>query len=220
MRTLSDRLRSGTMVSGVPATALPVSDWQRGLPALRGELVTLRELRTSDATSLCTLLTATEVARFVSPPPATVEGFERFIDWSGRQRTAGVYACYVVTLRGFDTAIGIIQVRALEPAFATAEWGFAIGSAFWGTGVFEEAAGLVRDFVFGTLGARRLEARAAVANGRGNGALLKIGAVEECRLRQSFRRNGEYSDQVLYAILELDRRPMPTRVALRCKTVH
>ena len=193
-------------MSGVSGGERVGSDWRNGLPLLRGDFVTLRELRASDAAPLCALLTTEEVARFVSPPPTTVEGFERFIAWTLRQRLAGTYACYAVTLRGFDTAIGIIQVRQLEAGFGTAEWGFMIGAAFWGTGVFQESAALVLDFVFDTLGVQRLEARAAVLNGRGNGALLKIGAVQECRLRQSFRRNGEVLDQGLYAILASDRR--------------
>jgi RimJ/RimL family protein N-acetyltransferase len=195
------------------------SDWRNGLPLLRGALVTLRELRASDAPSLCALLTTEEVARFVSPPPTTVEGFERFISWTLRQRIAGTYACYAVTLRGFDTAIGIIQVRQLEAGFGTAEWGFVVGSPLWGTGVFQESAELVLGFVFDTLGVHRLEARAAVLNGRGNGALLKLGAVPECRLRKSFHKNGEFLDQALYSILAADRAQRAVRVA-RTVRVH
>ncbi len=180
------------------------TDWRTGLPVLSGRRVALRELRTSDAASLFTMLTTEEVSRFISPPPSTVEGFERFIAWTLRQRAAGSYVCFAVTLQGFDTAIGIFQVRETEPGFGTAEWGFAIGSPFWGTGVFEEGAQLVLEFAFDTIGVHRLEARAAVVNGRGNGALLKIGAVQEGILRKSFLRNGRYLDQVLYAIVEDD----------------
>ena len=50
----------------------------------------------------------------------------------------------------------------------------------------------------------RLEARCAVKNGRGNGALHKVGAVQEGVLRKAFLKNGEYLDQVLYAIVEDD----------------
>ena len=190
-----------------PAVAPIVSsDWRQGLPALRGTQVVLRELRASDATSLCALLSTDEVSRFISPPPTTVEAFERFIAWTLRQRLAGTYACFAVTLHGFDTAIGIFQVREIEAGFGTAEWGFAIGSAFWGSGVFQDGAELVIDFAFKTLGVNRLEARAVVLNGRGNGALLKVGAVQECILRKSFLCNGQYLDQVLYSILESDRR--------------
>ena len=180
------------------------TDWQSGLPVLGGNRVTLRELRASDAPSLFALLTTEEVARFISPPPTTVEGFEKFIAWTIRQRAAGTYACFAVTLTGYDTAIGIFQMRETEPGFGTAEWGFAIGSPFWGTGVFQEGADLVLEFAFETLGVHRLEARSAVRNGRGNGALRKVGAVQEGLLRKSFLRNGEYLDQVLYGIVEDD----------------
>ncbi len=180
------------------------ANWRDGLPVLCGKQVVMRELRQSDAASLFTLLTAQEVARFISPPPSTIEGFERFIAWTIRQRTVGAYVCFAVTLKGSETAIGIFQVRQLDADFRAAEWGFAIGSAFWGSGVFHEGAELVQEFVFGTLGVHRLEARAAVINGRGNGALLKIGAVQEAVLRQSFQCNGRYVDQLLYTILDED----------------
>ncbi len=180
------------------------SDWRQALPVLSGEQVVLRELRASDAQSLFALLTTQEVARFISPPPSTVEGFERFIGWTIRQRAAGTYACYAVTLKGFDTAIGIFQVRETEPGFGTAEWGFALGSAYWGTGVFQEGAELLIKFALETVGVHRLEARAAVRNGRGNGALRKIGAVQEGLLRKSFLKDGEYLDQALWTILDED----------------
>ena len=189
----------------MPATEAVVgTDWKQGLPTLRAGQVVLRELRASDAASLFALLTTEEVSRFISPPPTTVEGFERFIAWTQRQRAAGTYACFAVTVAGYDTAIGIFQVRETEPNFGTAEWGFAIGSAFWGTGVFQAGAELVLDFAFDTIGVHRLEARAAVKNGRGNGALQKLGATQECVLRKSFKKNGEYLDQVLYGMIDTD----------------
>ena len=193
-------------VSVVSTVEAARSEWQAGLPVLHGEQVVLRELRASDAASLFALLTAEEVARFISPPPTSVEGFERFIAWTLRQRTLGTYVCFAVTLKGFDTAIGIFQVRETERGFGTAEWGFALGCGFWGTGIFHEGADLVLEFAFDTLGVHRLEARAAVLNGRGNGALMKIGAVQECILRKSFLRKGQHLDQALYSILADDRR--------------
>src|SRR5688500_10803492 len=155
------------------------SDWKKGLPVLTSGDVTLRELQLSDAPALLAMLTTEEVARFISPPPTTVDGFERFIVWANAERQAGRYACSAVVPAGMDTAIGIFQVRQLEPGFATAEWGFAIGSPFWGTGLFQVCAEMVLEFSFDTLGVHRLEARAAVRNGRGNGALRKMGATCE-----------------------------------------
>ena len=185
-------------------TTITTSDWKQALPVLTGSMVTLRELRISDATSLLAMLSTEEVARFISPPPTTVEGFERFIAWTQRERAAGNYACFAVVPHGMDTAVGIFQVRQLEPCFSTAEWGFALGSAFWGTGMFMDGARMVIDFAFDVIGTHRLEARAAILNGRGNGALRKIGAMQEGILRKSFLRNGEYLDQALWTILDED----------------
>jgi RimJ/RimL family protein N-acetyltransferase len=203
-------LRQETLAH-VPLTQMTVmplpsvtTDWRRGLPVLSDGVLTLRELRISDAGALLELLASEEVSRFISPPPTTVDGFERFIAWAQRERLAGRYICYAVVPEGMDTAIGIFQVRQLDPTFSTAEWGFAIGRAFWGSGVFAAAARLTIDFAFETVGVSRLEARAAVANGRGNGALAKIGAVKEAILRRSFLRGGKHHDQSLWSIVRED----------------
>lgn len=180
------------------------TDWRQALPVLMGDRVTLRELRMSDAPSLLANLATEEVERFISPPPTTVAGFERFISWTHRMREAGEYVCFGIVPEGHDHAVGIIQVRQLEPGFATAEWGFAIGHGFWGKGLFIEGARMVVDFVFEAVGIHRLEARAAVQNGRGNGALAKLGAVREGTLRKSFLRNGQYLDQALWSIVHDD----------------
>ncbi len=165
-----------------------MTDWRQRLPVLSNGALSLRELRMSDAEALLDLLSTEEVSRFISPPPTSVDGFERFIAWAQRERVAGRYVCFAVVPDGMDTAIGIFQVRQLDPTFSTAEWGFAIGRAFWGTGVFTAAARLTIDFAFDVAGVHRLEARAATVNGRGNGALAKIGAVKEAVLRRSFLR--------------------------------
>lgn len=178
------------------------SDWRERLPVLSAARITLRELRAEDASSLYVMLSTEEVARFISPPPTSIQGFERFIEWAIRERRTGSYACFGIVPEGMSTAVGLFQLRALEPDLA--EWGFIMGPPFWGSGAFVEGATLVVDFAFDVMGVNRLEARASVANGRGNGALIKIGAVQEGILRRSFFRFGEYHDQVLWSIVASD----------------
>jgi RimJ/RimL family protein N-acetyltransferase len=190
------------MPASLHTPVMVTNDWRTELPCLTGSLVSLREMRASDAPALFAALSSEQVSKFISPPPATLDGFGRFINWASRQRQAGQYVCFAVVPHDSDTAIGIFQVRSLEPAFGTAEWGFALASEFWGTGVFTDGAKLVVDFAFEVLGVHRLEARAALKNGRGNGALRKLGAVQEGVLRRSFVRNGEYLDQGLWTILQ------------------
>ena len=214
------RANTNVVFNELPIEGVVSSDWRTGLPVLTGAQVVLRDLRSTDAASLFALLTTEEVSRFISPPPTTVDGFEKFIAWTHRQRRAGSYACFAVTLANDDTAIGIFQLRELEPGFGTAEWGFAIGSPYWGTGVFQEGAEMLVSFAFEQVGVHRLEARAAVRNGRGNGALRKIGAVQEGILRKSFLKNGEYLDQTLWTILDEDWQAKRRWVSEEGTTIH
>lgn len=213
----SASMATATPVPGTTATIVTTTDWRSGLPVLAGAKLILRELKMGDARSLLAMLATEEVARFISPPPTTVEGFERFIAWAHRERLQGNYVCFAVVPQGTDSAVGIFQVRSLESGFGLAEWGFALGREYWGTGLFAEGARLVLDFAIDVIGAHRIEARAAVANGRGNGALRKIGAVQEGVMRRSFLRDGYYHDQLLWSILAEDWRqqrtvPSPARV--------
>ena len=201
-----------TREPGSPAAA-PVH-WTTELPVLEGSMLTLRELRPSDAHNLFAMLANGEAAEFVSAPPTSVLGVERFIDWTLTERANGAHACFGIVPHGMTDAVGIIQIRQSEVHFRTAEWGFALGAAFWGRGLFAEAAQLALHFAFDVLRIHRLEARAAVRNGRGNGALRKVGAVQEGILRRSFFRNGEYLDQVLWTILASDRLRVSTPAAL------
>jgi ribosomal-protein-alanine N-acetyltransferase len=198
---------SGTRAVG-PAASVTAArsdvSWRDRLPVLRSGRITLRELEPSDAQALWAFVNSSEVTKFLSPPPATVDGFERFIQWTHQQRISGTQATFAVVVEGFDTPVGLFQLRQLEPDFGTAEWGFAIGSAFWGTGVFRTGAELMMHVAFDVVGVHRLEARACATNARGNAALKKIGAVQEGVLRRSFQRNGEYLDQVLWTVLEED----------------
>ena len=201
---------SEALHASLPAMEYPAAhettttDWRRQLPVLTAGSVTLRELRADDADSLFELLTTEEVARFISPPPSTADGFRRFSQGAAFDPAAGRYACFAVVPAGTDTAVGIFQVRQLDATFDTAEWGFVMGSAHWGTGIFAQAAPMVVEFAIDWIGVRRLEARAAVQNGRGNGALAKVGAVREAVLRQSFARHGQHYDQHLWSILADD----------------
>jgi len=180
------------------------ADWTTGLPVLTGRKMMLRELVKSDSLSLLSMLSSEEVAKFISPPPTTPQGFERFIAWAQREREAGNQFTFGMVPEGCDHAVGLVQVRAIAPRFSVAEWGFAVGSEFWGTGMFLASARMTLDFAFQHTAVNRLEARAVVQNARGNGALRKLGAVQEGVLRGSLLKDGKYLDQIMWSILSQD----------------
>jgi RimJ/RimL family protein N-acetyltransferase len=198
-----------------PTAARPSTEleWRHGLPALAGRLVSLRELTTADAESLVPLLTAPEVARFMTPTPDAPNWFEAFVTATAQARRAGRYAGFAIVPHGESAAVGLTQVRQVAPGFSTAEWGIALGSAWWGKGLFEDVGHLILPFAFDTLGAHRVEARVATPNVRGNRAVAKLGAVAEGVLRRALRTaEGVELDQVLWAWLAEEwRRGQATR---------
>jgi RimJ/RimL family protein N-acetyltransferase len=179
-------------------------EWRRGLPELSDGTVVLRELRSHDAPSLLHHLNHSRVLQYIASCPSSVEGFRRFIRWTHAERRRGLHACYGIIPPGQTTPAGIIQIWPIERDFSTAEWGFALGESYWGTGLFTRSARLLLDAVFGPFGVFRLETRAVDANGRGNAVLRKLGATREGVLRGGFRDGDVVSDHVMWSMLAPD----------------
>ena len=185
-------------------TSLNAPNWRQELPILTARLVTLRESVPQDLGSLVDLLSVADATRFGMDDLNIEVAVQRLIERASSERAAGVSFTYAITTGAARSAIGLIQVRQLDPAFEVAEWECTVAPSARGTGVFLEAVRLVGSFAFGAVGVRRLEARVLRQNGRGNTALRKLGAVEEGILRRSIRRHGEYADQVLWSLLKED----------------
>jgi ribosomal-protein-alanine N-acetyltransferase len=183
---------------------VPEVPWTQQVPRLAGGLTSVREVVACDAPTLLELLTDPVVTEYLYAPPPSVDAFSGFIAWAQQERAAGRSVCFGIVPHGLEAAVGIVQVRALEPTFFTAEWGFAIGAAFWSTGVFMEAANLVVEFAFTTLKVQRLEARAVCQNARGQGALQKLGARAEATLSRAFRKDQRRDEQFLWTLREED----------------
>jgi ribosomal-protein-alanine N-acetyltransferase len=99
---------------------------------------------------------------------------------------------------GFDHAVGIFQIQCKPGQIP--EWGFAMGSNFWGTGLFVEGAEAVLDFAFGEMGLHTVGARAATENLRGNGALQKLGAVRRGVITEGLILGERTYDQYYWTI--------------------
>jgi ribosomal-protein-alanine N-acetyltransferase len=186
-------------------------DWRRALPELRDDVVTLREVEGRDAPSLLAQLNQPQVLRYVAPCPSTLEGFRQFIQWARRERRRGMLACFGLVPPGQRHAVGVLQVWPIERDFSTAEWGFCVGQAYWGGGLFDRAARLLLDAVFADLGVQRLEARAVEMNVRGSRVLDKLGHVREGVLRNGYRRGTVAHDYVMWSLLAEEWRAMRGR---------
>jgi RimJ/RimL family protein N-acetyltransferase len=189
---------------GIDPTTVSITDWRAELPALAGKLVTLREPSAQDLGPLVELLSIGDATRFAIEDSIAELSVQQFIQRVARDRQAGLAFTYAITMSVSRVIVGLVQVRQLDPAFEAAEWECTVVPSARGTGIFAEAARLVGSFTFAQVGTHRLEARVLLQNGRANGALRKLGAVQEGILRRSVRRGGEYLDQVLWSMLKED----------------
>jgi RimJ/RimL family protein N-acetyltransferase len=188
---------------GEPAV-IGLATWRNELPPLNGRVVTLREPVSQDLGPLVDLLSVGDATHFGLDEPVSEVAVLEMIERFARERASGLAVTYAITLVSSRAIVGLVQVRQLDPSFEAAEWECTIAPASRGGGIFLEAARLVGSFVFGTLGTHRLEARVLLQHGRANGALRKLGAVQEGVLRRSVRRDGLFFDQVLWSLLRDD----------------
>jgi RimJ/RimL family protein N-acetyltransferase len=163
----------------------------------------LREPATRDVGALVDLLSIGDASTF-GIDLVNEASVRQLIDRFARERAAGSAFGYVMTLQASGAIAGLIYVRQLDPMFEAAECDCTVAPSSRGAGVFLEASRLVTSFAFTVVGAHRIEARVNTHNGRANGALRKLGAVQEGVLRRSVRRGSEYVDQALWSVLKDD----------------
>jgi RimJ/RimL family protein N-acetyltransferase len=186
------------------AAEVAKQDWRQELPILTSRLVALREPATEDLDAIVNLLAISDASRFAIDEPITEDSVDAFITKARHERSAGISLTYAVVLVATGALVGMVHVRQLDPLFEAAEWEMTLLPSVRGTGVFLETARLIGSFAFNVLATHRLEARVLVQNGRANGALRKLGAVQEGLLRRAVRRGGDWFDQVLWSVLKDD----------------
>jgi RimJ/RimL family protein N-acetyltransferase len=203
---------------GAAAAEAVRTNWREALPTLSGASLTLREPVAADALSLLTALPDDALAQIVpDPPAASVAGLELLIEQLQASRRAGTTACWVIVPLETGVPIGLVGVRSMDHTCSMVE-GFAVtAEEFRGTSTFQTAGRLVLGCLFGQMGVHRAEFRIDVRNGRANGALRKLGAAQEGLLRRARAADGEFHDQVLWAIVATDWNDTHT---VRTSSVH
>ncbi len=81
-----------------------------------------------------------------------------------------------------------------------AELGYWLGEKYWGQGIITQAVKEVVDFAFDNYAIRRVYARPFGTNLASQKVLEKNGFKLEAKIEQSIFKNGEYFDELIYAI--------------------
>ena len=160
------------------------------LPVLVRGGIRLREVDSTDAAALTALFKVPEVSAHLDPPPGTVEEFRSWIALSQSRRADGKAACYTLVTGDGDVS-GLFMALRTDHDPAKAEIGFAMAPHLWGTGVFLDTIQLYLDFLFNEWDVTSLIGKTRANNGRGVGAMRKLGA----KVIEHADRNG-YSEYV------------------------
>ena len=129
------------------------------------------------------------------PHPYSRESALSFLSMVGHQDPLTFYA-----LATTEEAIGSIGISLNKDVHRlTGELGYWLAEPFWGKGIISEAIQKFCDFAFEQYGLVRIYAEPYVYNPASCRALEKAGFVYEGRMRNSVIKEGQITDQFLYA---------------------
>jgi len=182
-------------------------------PVLRGQDIYLRYPRISDYINWARL--RDESREFLSPwepiwsdDELTRGAFRRRIKRYHKETRLDSAYVFFVFRKADDRLMGGCTLsnvrRGVTQCCALGYW---IGARFARQGFMNDALAALIPFVFKTLGMHRIEAACVPENQPSRNLLGKLGFREEGLARRYLLINGQWSDHILYALLEEESRP-------------
>lgn len=130
------------------------------------------------------------------PHPYTLENGKAFIEIATREKPVHIFAIEIN-----DKAVGGIGIHPQRDIHCkNAELGYWLGEPFWGQGIISKAIPQIVDFAFKTYDINRIIARPFGSNKASQKVLEKNQFVLEGRFEKVLFKNGEYLDELIYAI--------------------
>ncbi len=167
---------------------------------LKGAHLFLRPLEMSDRERCTIWVNDPEVRRFISIIfPTSLDQEQSWLQESMNLKNAVKLA--IETHEGVH--IGNITVHDIDWINRTAETGTMIGDKkYWGNGYGTEAKMLLLDYLFNTLGLRKVHSSAYAFNERSINYSLKCGYTVIGRLKAERFHDGDYHDVVLLEVFK------------------
>lgn len=172
---------------------------------LTGERITLRRLTLADLTTFVTYRSDPDVARYQSwdtpyPPAAG----KRLITSMRRQHpdTPGEWFQFAVMLKSTGELIGDCGSKTFAAKPLQAEIGYTIAAAHQGNGYGTETVRTLLGYLFVARGKHRVTASCDPRNTASTRLLERLGMRREGHLRESVWFEGEWADDLIYAMLD------------------
>jgi len=160
---------------------------------------TLRPFTTNDLDSLVKYANNPKIANNLTdkfPYPYTTENGKMFIEFATKNTPTNIFA---IDING--EACGGIGIHPQEDVHRkNAELGYWLAEPFWGNGIITKAIVQMVDYGFKNFDITRIFARPYGTNEASQRVLEKAGFVLEGRFEKTLFKNGEYKDELIYAV--------------------
>jgi len=132
------------------------------------------------------------------PHPYTHADGKAFISMATKDNPTKVFA---IDVNGEAVgSIGIFPQSDIHEK--SAEMGYWLAEAYWGQGITTKAIQEIVEYGFQTFDIVRIFAKPFSANQNSQRVLEKAGFLLEARLKKAIFKNGEFMDELIYAILK------------------
>jgi RimJ/RimL family protein N-acetyltransferase len=178
------------------------------LPIQTDRLI-LRRFTHDDVQDVIAFVSHPSVARATPEIEPTESGVIQYIDRVTAYRPFEQGKCFDLALERKQDGRVIGLVGLIRKEHQQGEIGWALGVDYRGQGYATEAARALITRGFATLGLHRIYADTTSANVSSWKVMERLGMRREAYLREAERRDGEWVDIVVYAILVAEWQPTP-----------
>ncbi len=176
-----------------------------GFTELTGERVVLRRFHPGDLAEFVAYRSSPAVARYQSwDAPYPWEEGERFIREIAQSHpdTPGEWFQFAVALRGTGQLIGDCAAMPHADDPSQCEVGFTLAERYQGHGYATEAVRLLIGYLFTVRGKHRVIGYCDARNAPSAAVLERLAMRREGHLRESTWAKDEWTDDLLYAVLD------------------
>lgn len=163
----------------------------------------LRPWRLTDLDDLVTFANNPNVAKFLTdkfPNPYTMEAGEKFIANAISKVPASIFA---IEVEGRAAGgIGLHPRQDIE--CKNAELGYWLAEPYWNQGIITRSIRQIVEYGFHAFDITRIYARPFGHNEASRRVLEKAGFVLEATIEKCLYKNGEYMDELIYAVRKID----------------
>jgi len=166
----------------------------------------LRKLSKDDSPAMFDYRSDPEVVRYQNWDVRSIREIDDFIEEQSHidPDTPGTWFQLAIVLKDGNQLIGDCGIHFFPDNILQAEIGCSLSPKFQGRGFASEALESVFSFLFETLGKHRVTASADSRNKASIELMERIGMRREAHFRLSYWCKGEWTDDIIYAMLDED----------------